>query len=239
MRRPTFLEATAASVGVGLSCWAAYSGVQWFRYGKPKAEAEGDPLLDSFMPEYEAIDRHSVVVNTPAEVAFEAASEIDIQQSSMVRGIFRSREWMLGSRQHKEEIPSKPLLEWAEELGWRRLAEVPEREVIFGSVVQPWRADVVFRSVAPDRFRIFDQPGYVKVVWSLRADSVSAEKCRLATETRVMATSSDARLRFRAYWSALQPGIVLIRFIALRMAKRAAERMLAVEGYSTTTRVPL
>ena len=239
MRRPTFLEATAASVGVGLSCWAAYSGVQWFRYGKAKEAADGDPLLDSVMPEYEAIDRHSITIHAPAEVAFEAASEIDIQQSRVVRAMFRSREWILGGRHRGEQTPTKPLLEWAEELGWRRLAEVPGREVIFGSVVQPWLADVVFRSVAPDRFRIFDQPGYVKVVWSLRADSVSPEKCNLATETRVMATSADARVRFRTYWSALLPGIVLIRRVALRMAKRAAERMLAVEGYSTTTRVPL
>jgi hypothetical protein len=214
--------------------------VHWFRYGKIKSEArDGDPLLDSVMPEYEAIDRHSVRIEAPAALAFEAACAVDLHQSRLVRAIFRGREWMFGSAKRADEEQPKPLLEWAEQLGWRRMAEVPGREVIFGSVVQPWRADVVFRSVAPHRFRSFDQPGYVKIVWSLRADPIGSEQCRLATETRVTSTSADARVRFRAYWSALLPGIILIRVAALKLAKSAAERMLAVEGYSTTTRVPL
>src|SRR5262245_1704582 len=47
----------------------------------------------------------------------------------------------------------------------------------------------------------------------------------LRSETRVVATDSVARRRFRRYWSVYSPGILVIRYLALRLAKASAERL--------------
>ena len=44
------------------------------------------------------------------------------------------------------------------------------------------------------------------------------------TETRAVATDAAARAKFRRYWSFLSPGIILIRWAALRPLRAEAER---------------
>jgi len=80
-----------------------------------------------------------------------------------------------------------------------------------GAVTQPWYADVVFRPLPPDQFAAFNEPGYVKIAWTLRADPIAQTESVFRTETRAVATDASARVRFRRYWSFLSPGIILIR----------------------------
>ena len=84
-----------------------------------------------------------------------------------------------------------------------------------GAVTQPWKANVVFRSLPPDEFAAFKEPDYVKIAWTLRADAVSDRESVARTETRVIATDAEARRKFRWYWARFSPGIVLIREISL------------------------
>jgi len=100
-----------------------------------------------------------------------------------------------------------------------------------GAVTQPWVSDVVFRAVPPENFAAFDEPGYVKIVWTLRADPDGATASIHRTETRVSTTDSVARKMFRRYWAVFSPGIVLIRRIGLGLVKRAAENL---EGKRTS-----
>jgi hypothetical protein len=44
------------------------------------------------------------------------------------------------------------------------------------------------------------------------------------TETRALATDAEARRRFRRYWAAFSPGIILIRRAMLRPVRHEAER---------------
>jgi hypothetical protein len=60
-----------------------------------------------------------------------------------------------------------------------------------------WEATVVFRGLAPDEFTAFHEPGYVKIVWTLRADPVGSCESIFRTETRVATTDPTARKRFR------------------------------------------
>ena len=103
------------------------------------------------------------------------------------------------------------------------LAEIPGRELIVGAVTRPWEANVTFRAVPPDGFATFREPDYVKIVWTLRADPIDATHSIFRTETRVMTTDSTARAKFRWYWACLSPGIILIRWTALRSLRRRAE----------------
>ena len=93
-----------------------------------------------------------------------------------------------------------------------------------GAVTQPWEPNVVFRALPPDEFIAFDQPGYVKIVWTLRADAIGVNASIFRTETRVIATDATARAKFRRYWSFLSPGIILIRRASLKPLRADAER---------------
>jgi hypothetical protein len=104
------------------------------------------------------------------------------------------------------------------------LAELPGREIVMGGLTKPWEPNPVFRALPPDAFAAFQEPGYVKIVWTLRADPVGHGDCLFRTETRASATDPEARKKFRRYWSFLSPGIIVIRTVTLSAVKAAAER---------------
>jgi hypothetical protein len=212
-------------VGVAAAAYALYAAVTWLRYGhaaQPTHEDE-DRLLDRFMPAYEVVERHHIRVAAPAEITFDAACDTSLLSSPLSRAIFRAREVILGSTPHLASRPSG-VLALTQSIGWGVLAEVPAREVVMGAVTQPWKANVTFRPLPPDDFAAFNDPGYVKIVWTLRADPVNAMESVFRTETRVIATDVSARKKFRRYWSLLSPGIIIIRAMLLQPVKREAER---------------
>jgi hypothetical protein len=92
-----------------------------------------------------------------------------------------------------------------------------------GCVTKPWEPNPVFRTIKPNEFRAFQQPGYVKIAWTLRADAASNGECVFRTETRAGATDYGARKKFRRYWSFLSPGILIIRRAMLPAVKKEAE----------------
>jgi hypothetical protein len=214
-----------ASLGVGVAAYASYAAVTWLRYGHVRlpANAESDALLDRVMPTYEIVERHEVRVAAPADVTFMVASEMDLQQSRVVRSIFKGREWLLGSRPDEKHRP-RGVVAFTKSIGWGVLAEIPGRQIVMGAATQPWEADVVFRALPAEDFAAFRDPGYVKIVWTVRADPAGEGHSIFRTETRAVATDPVARLRFRRYWSFLSPGIILIRRAMLAPVRAEAER---------------
>ena len=219
------LKWAAGALGVAAGAYAGYVGVTWLRYGHPAPASadDGDPLLDRFMPVYDVAERHHIHVAASAEITFRAACEQDLMALPGVRVIFRAREVLLGA-EPASTTRSGGWLPLMKSIGWGVLAEVPDREVVMGAVTQPWEANVVFRPLPPDEFVSFNEPDYVKIVWTLRADAIDASASIFRTETRAVATDATARAKFRRYWSFLSPGIILIRWASLRPLKRDAER---------------
>ena len=211
-------------VGVAAATYGAYAARTWHRYGQaePPAFEERDGLLDQFMPVYDVVERHCVRVNAPAAVTLAAACDMDLQESAIVRLVIKARELLLGAT--SVDRVARGLLAEMRSLGWGVLADVPGREIVVGAVTKPWEANVTFRSVPPDQFAAFSESDYVKISWTLRVDSVSATESILRTETRAIATDSQARTKFRWYWTFLSPGIRLIRWASFGPAKREAER---------------
>jgi hypothetical protein len=181
------------------------------------------------MPEYDVVDRHHIRVEAPAETTLPAAAEMNLFEQPIVHAIFKARELILGAKPDEKPRP-KGLLAELKSLGWSVLAEIPEREIVLGTVTQPWTADVVFRTVPAGEFAAFNEPGYVKIVTTLRADAISATESIFRTETRAAATDAVAREKFRMYWSLVAPGIVLIRQLSLKPLKREAERRADPQG---------
>ena len=212
-------------IGAAVAAYATYGSVAWLRYGHAARSTDdnGDPLLDRFMPIFEVAERHHIGIAAPAEVTFAAACEADLQQSLLVRAIFRARERVLGSEPDSEVRP-RELLALTKSLGWAVLAEVPGREVVMGAVTRPWEANVTFQGLSPEEFIAFNEPGHVKIAWTLRADPIGATQSIFHTETRAVATDAFARTKFRRYWSLLSPGIIVVRWMMLQPVKRAAEQ---------------
>jgi hypothetical protein len=223
----------AAAAALGAASYAAYAGATWLRYGRPAAPTaeQSDAFLDHFMPRYDVAERHQIGVAAPRDVTFSAMMDVSLQDSRVIRAIFKGREVLLGA-----DAPEPPdvrsFVDMTKALGWRVLAEEPGREVVMGAVTQPWKANVVFRGLPPDEFPSFDQPGYVKIIWTLRVDADGAAKSVARTETRAIATDADARRRFRSYWARFSPGIILIRAISLRLVRKEAERRFLQRGSS-------
>jgi hypothetical protein len=186
-------------------------------------------LLDKFIPVYEVVERHHVHVAAPSAVALSAACDMDLSQSAVIRGIFKGRELILGSHPDSVRRP-QTLLAWARELGWALLAEIPDREVVLGAVTCPWLPNPVFQSIPAQEFASFHEPGHAKIVWTLRADPISATESVARTETRVVTTDQAARKAFRRYWSLVSPGVESIRWVSLRLVKREAERRARAAG---------
>jgi len=233
----TSTRAKPRSHGRTVARWAAlamagaavtYAGLMtaaYLRYGHPQSPApeESDALLDRFMPRYEVAERHHIRIAAPASVVLAAARDMDLMQGTVIRTIFSTRALVLRAKPD-DHAQGRGLITDMEAIGWRVLAEVPDRELVVGAVTRPWEANVIFRSIPADAFATFAEPGYVKILWTLRADPDGTGGTIFRTETRVATTDADARTRFRRYWSVFSPGIVTIRWLLLTPLKADAER---------------
>jgi hypothetical protein len=222
-----------ALLGAAAASYAGFVGSTWLRYGHASApaDAEADALLDVFMPTYEVAERHHVSVGAPAAVTFESLMDLDLDDSPLIRAIFKGREMLLGADAN-EASRTRGLVAVTKELGWVVLADMPGHEIVMGAVTRPWEPNVVFRGIAPEHFAAFNEPDYVKIVWTLRADAISPFSSIARSETRAVATDASARRKFRWYWARFSVGIVLIREVSMRLAKKEAERRAQVVAQS-------
>lgn len=220
-------RALAVVAGVGVGAYAGLVAAGWLKYGhaRPGSPDERDALLDRFIPLYDIVERHHISVEAPAPVTLAEAKEQDLRRIPLVRLIFKVRELALGASADTAPRPTG-LLGEVQSLGWGVLAEAPGREVVVGAVTRPWEADVTFRAIPPDEFAAFNEPGFVKIAWTLRADPIGQHSV-FRTETRAIATDPIARARFRRYWACVSPGVSAIRWLSLRPLKRDAQRRAA------------
>lgn len=220
---PSSAKLAAGGVAIGVAAYGAYVASSWARYGKPNTTPKHpDSLLDRFMPEYEVVERREIDIDASADTTFEVACRSNLGESAIITALFGMRELIFG---HPPNVPVLPdaLADKMKTIGWTVLADVPGHEIIFGTATQPWKREVGFRPIPPDQFAAFDEPGYVKIAWTIRTDPVGPLACVARTETRVSTTDAASRARFRWYWSFLSPGIKLIRVVLLRQIKAAAE----------------
>ena len=220
------------ALALGGGAYAASTALTWVRYGRVAEPLllERDPLLDTFMPRYDVVDRMRMAVNAPAEVTLAAAEQQDLMHAPGVNAIFGLRQLSMGGSAETRRLPA-PLIEQVKALGWVELARVPGREVVMGAVTQPWKGDVTFRGVPPQAFASFNEPGYVKIAWTLRADPVGVDRSVFRTETRATTTDLPSRARFRTYWAFVAPGVWLIRRLSRGPMRRAAQQQRSAAGH--------
>jgi hypothetical protein len=214
----TFASKRGGDVLVRTETWRS------LRASPPSASAER--LIDRFIPRSDVAERHETLVRAPADLTFDVAQRFDLQSIPLVHTIFWLRAKLSGGAKPEATWPRGLVVE-TKALGWGELAFRPGRELVMGAVTQPWKADVEFKAVPPDRFAAFVEPDLVKIVWTLEAEPLGPTLTRLRTETRALATDARARRIFRRYWRLVGIGILMIRCLALPAIRRAAERRVA------------
>ena len=235
MNARRIVKTTACGLaGAGAIAAAGYAALVILNranYGVVKRSVAGkDSVLDRFIPNPEVSEHHQIAIHAPVDVVMAAAKSLEMLSSPLIRAIFRARELALGGTPDARPHPTT-LYDQMLSIGWVVLSEHAGDEIVFGAVTQPWVAAPTFRSIPADQFRGFCEPGFVKIVWTLRADRVDDERSIFHTETRVCTTDAEARARFRKYWSYVAPGVKLIRGAMLRPLRRAAEQRVRAEAW--------
>jgi hypothetical protein len=212
--------------------FGAWSALAWARYGhvNPRRHPP-DELLDRFLANPEVDEYHQIKVGAPAAITLAAAKETDLQGGPIAGAIF----WLRAIPALPRGEPLRPersrgIVAETLGLGWGVLAEVPDREIVIGAYTQPWHEQVTFQPLPPEEFAGFNQPGYVKIAWTLGVEPLGPNQSLLVTRTRAVATDPESRKRFRRYWAPMSAGIILIRYAGLPRMRNEAERRAAHAG---------
>ena len=179
-------------------------------------------LIDAWMPEFDAVERHDTHVRASPEAVWRAASTLDFARSPVIRTLFalRSLPGLLSRGPRRPALGAT--LDGLLRSGFVLLGERPGEELLLGLVGRFWRPDGGIVRLTAEELRAFDRPGYAVATWNFTL-AEEGGGARLATETRVRCTDAAARRSFRRYWTVVGPFSGLIRREMLRSIRRAAE----------------
>jgi len=204
--------------------------------GEAGVQSEADAmLLDRYLSQYDVTETHAIVVDADTDLAWQAVRRSDLSRFAVIRALLEMRslpDRLQRVLKRQPPAPARPplALDDMERAGFLLLGEWPGHEIVFGAVVQPWKAvtgDEPAPQVEPGRFAAFDTPGYVKVAFNIRVEPYGSGRALITTETRTAATDPASLRRFARYWALIGPFSALIRRLALRIVKSEAERRLA------------
>ncbi|WP_157253425.1 hypothetical protein [Nonomuraea typhae] len=170
-------------------------------------------LAERFIPAPDASERHAIVIAAPPERVWEAVRQpASARDIPLIKPLFAARDLVsrLVNGHAQRDLPA-----------FAPLAEEPGREVVLGTVGQWWRLGAA-ESLAVGsarEFEDFDRPGFAKATFSFLLQEAGAGRVRLVTETRVAATSPEARRAFLRYWRVIRLGSGLVRRVILATVK--------------------
>jgi len=185
--------------------------------------------LDCFLPTYHFNEVHSIDVRAPASVIFRSIKEITPSELSPV---FRLLFWIrsvparLVGKSDAGFAPSQPLLKQLEG-DFIFLADVPDREVVFGMIGQPWKLTdgQAVQLTEPQEFVQFEKPDCAKVAANFCVSEGNRDgRFKVSTESRIYVADPTTRKKFARYWFAIYLGSSYIRTLMLQAIKRRSER---------------
>lgn len=179
-------------------------------------------LIDDWMPAYDAVERHSTLVDASAERVWAVAQSLDLSRSPIVRVLFAMRSLGGIFAPRRKERALGTTMEGLKASGFVLLEQRPNEEFLMGLVGRFWRIDGGIVRVTAEEFRAFDRPGYATAAWNFTL-APETGRMRLATETRVRCTDDASRRAFLRYWRLVGPFSALIRIEMLRTLRRAAD----------------
>ena len=190
-------------------------------------------MIDEFLPEFDVIERHQIIINAPVSQAYAALHSTNFGRPLLVRALLSLRalpSWLL--RRLRGQISggqsSKRLtLKTCLNNGFVLLSEFKEKEIVLGLVGRFWTPTGCLEGTDGKRFRQEERPGLAKAAWNFAFEQTSKGTI-VTTETRVKCTDGISRRRFKMYWVVVGPFSGLLRRYMLRELRREAERGSAV-----------
>ncbi len=172
--------------------------------------------LDQVLPAAHFVEQHRRDVAGSPQQAHAATCAVSLAEMPLARMLFAIRG-LAADNTALESRHGQPLLAQMLVRGFTVLADVPEDEIVIGSVGQPWKLrrgrNVPVSSASA--FVDFDDPGFVKMAMSFGYERHDL-RTRVITETRVLATDAPSRRAFSVYWLPVRVGSGLIRSAMLR-----------------------
>src|SRR5579864_1330894 len=135
------------------------------------------------MPRFDVRVQHSTVVSASPDRTYATLRAIDLNRSRWIRWLFAIRSLPSRARRASPSSSARRVtfLESAQDMGWVILEE-RERELVAGSVTQPWKAEVHFRGLPGPAFIAFNEPNFAKIAWSIAVEPAeSASRVTLET----------------------------------------------------------
>jgi hypothetical protein len=178
-------------------------------------------LIDEFMPAYDFDEKHETKIRASAEEVYTALGSFDLNESAVVRLLFRLRG--LASTNRFDAAEQHLTLRDATKFGFVVLGEKPNKEILLGLVGKFWKPNGDLQKINQEDFLAFNKTGYAKAAWNFALTKSAAKETRLTTETRVKCLDEASRKSFGFYWTFVKPFSGWIRQEALRLAKQKAE----------------
>jgi hypothetical protein len=180
-----------------------------------------DWILDRMLPRYQFRTRYTRTISAPPEAVWAAALAVTADDLPVTRLLMKVRT---AGRSRMAGPLLKTLIP--------ELGRSDGREVMLGQVAKFWQPRPARRTVEPDAFASFREPGWAKAALSLQFRP-SGTGTELAAETRVEATDGRSRQKFAAYWAFIRLGGA--GFIRLELLGAIARRAEAAAGNRTVT----
>lgn len=185
--------------------------------------------IDSVIPAYEFREFHTVHVQAPRAQVYRAIQDVTPEDITLYRTLvaIRSPRFLRGGQEDiLNPTPGRPILETALRTSFLMLAEVPDQEMVLGTLIGAPVPEAA--TWTPAMYVSFDRAGYAKAVMNFLVLPLADGGSLVTTETRVITTDARSRRQFAAYWRLIYPGSALIRKMWLRAIKARAERAPAV-----------
>jgi hypothetical protein len=175
-------------------------------------------LTDRLIPHPDAAERHAITIAASRDRVWDAVTHLDPSDLRLAKPLFAARN-LVSRLRNGHPQRDRP--------DFTPLAEKPGHEIVLGTIGQWWRlgsAESVHSIATAEDFHAFDLPGYAKATFSFLLEDAGGGRVRLVTETRVQATSPDARRAFLRYWTVIRLGSGLVRHVILSAVRTRATR---------------
>jgi len=177
-------------------------------------------LIDSFAPNPDAVEIHSIAINASPETVYQTLWTADLGGSLIIKLLLGLRSLpqvvLRGGRVPRDR---KITLQTIIDSGFGILANEPE-EIVLGVRGKFWRPTGNLLPFDRDSFTSAVRPGLARAVWNFSIKESTAGETVLSTETRVMCGDSASRRKFRMYWFFVRPFSGLIRRIMLSAVRQ-------------------
>lgn len=196
---------------------------------EPAAPVAIEALLDAYLPDPDAVERHAVVVRASPAAVQDALWSADVG-GPVARALLAARVLPAAvrggadARRRLGALRSGGLtLHALGAGGFARLARTPDA-VVFGLTGRFWTLGGGITPTDPATWAAGPPPGAAQAAWSFETVPHAAGHTWLVTETRVRCADAAARRAFLRYWRVVRPFSGLLRHLMLRRIRRMTER---------------